>query len=263
MWIFSDFGLLMPSLVPERIKDRESVKKWTNNGEYELQVRARLREHLEYFMETYMEPGTYNPEIHATPSMDYNYRFYTTREAFAVGIGNIALNMDYEKFKETSTRFSWNNKYHSLLTRIWGTLCELNQPGGIWGPKTKDNPKGYSPAWKYGSSRGTTLGDRFAESHYDYEDTGRRIGDSFGERLDDYYEDDGWMDDSDEKAMALIDELDSLNVPEGDWCNYTSPAELTKIVSFLKKTGSRSSVKKIMRGARKNRSKALPTRRGW
>lgn len=255
MWVFSDFGLLMPALVPERAKNRKSVRKWTKNGKYELQVRARLREHLKHFMEVYMEPGTYNPKIHATPEMDYNYRFYTTREAFAQGIANIALNMDYEKFKETSERFPWNKKYHTLLTRIWGTLCELNPPGGIWGKKSKENPRGFSKAW----------------DEYDsyWPDSMRRVGDSFRnvqfEEDEDYsydyradwddapleHVDFGGVEDRD--TIDLINELDNLNIPEENWHKYTSPAELASIVTVLKRAGLDNQIRKIMTGVRESR----------
>lgn len=221
MWAFFDFGLLMPALVPAKVVNRPEVLAWTNNGEYELQVRGRLREHLQYFMDNYMEAGTFNPVIQATPDKDYNFRFYTTREAYAEGIKQAALKMDYEKFKNSSDRFDWNKKYHTLLTRIWGTLCELAPPGGIWGPRSNSNPKGYDSAseylgWGYDDKKkSNTLGGWYADAHdamdseYDWP-----IGTTFGERAKEDRFSNVQFHDSDETVDDRADwEMDA----NGEW----------------------------------------------
>lgn len=268
MWAFFDFGLLMPALVPAKVMEREDVKKWTNDGEYELQVRGRLREHLQYFMDTYMEPGTFNPEIQATPDKDYNFRFYTSREAYAEGIKQAALAMDYEKFKVTSERFSWNQKYHTILNSIWSTVCNLNTPGGFYGPKSDDNPRGYS------SSRGWS--NRYDdEGWYSRRHTqvGRRIGDTFGIPEDEWDKPmvnfgdgwDGFDDDADDVYVAAdgtvynldvdtqsaIDELEGAEISMAEWWEYTTPMEFTRLTVVLKDHFS----KKILRSMKKKNLK--------
>lgn len=269
MWVFADFGLLMPAIVPAKVQNRPDVLKWTNNGEYELQVRARLREHLQYFMDTHMPEGTFNPEIQATPDKDYNYRFYTTREAFAEGIKNIALSMDYEKYKQTTERFSWNKKFHSICNSIWAVVCNLNEPGGYYGPKSESNPRGYS-------SRGT-YGGWDNEGWYEkrHNQVGRRIGDTFGipdEEWDRpevdfgdqqyWWEEDGNAEYSyeapdgevfsvDEDTHHILAELESVDIPASQWWRYTTPMEFSRLIPILENRFS----KKVMRSMRKKNLK--------
>lgn len=243
MWAFFDFGLLMPALVPAKYAQTEAVLAWTNQGEYELQVRARLREHLQYFMDNFMEEGTFNPTIHATPDKDYNFRFYTTREAYAEGIKQAALKIDYEKFKDSSDRYEYNGKYHSILTRIWGTLCDLAQPGGIWGPRSADNPTGYDKSsryrgWNYiygdegidysgwhderiGSSfiRGALSDSKYNNVRFEEEPTDEELDRWWGLRDSD----DGYMDyesDKDKEARQLIRNLDAAGIDYEDWMDF-------------------------------------------
>lgn len=252
MWAFFDFGLLMPALVPAKYAQTEAVLAWTNNGEYELQVRARMSEHLQYFMDNYMEEGTFNPTIHATPDKDYNFRFYTTREAYAEGIKQAALKIDYEKFKDSSSRYTWNDKYHSILTRIWGTLCDLAQPGGIWGPRSAENPTGYDTSSRYrgwsssfsdefytdwherrvGSSflRGAMADTKYGDaSRFEDEPTdeqlarwwGVRDGDSFEFYHGDDDADDGsWEPERDQRRRELVRNLDASGIDFEDWMDY-------------------------------------------
>ena len=147
IWIFANFGLIMPAAVEMDVAD----PKFTE-GKYDLQVRGRVEEHVRYFMDTYMEPGTFHNEIQKTPQNDYNLRFYTTHEAFAQGLVKAVMDIDYRKFKPTAERFSWGHKYHDVLNSIWGVVLNLAPAGGIYGPKSADNPKGYGPAKKYMSS---------------------------------------------------------------------------------------------------------------
>lgn len=268
MWAFFDFGLLMPALVPAKVMEREDVKKWTNDGAYELQVRGRLREHLQYFMDTYMEPGTFNPEIQATPDKDYNFRFYTSREAYAEGIKQAALAIDYEKYKQTSERYPWNTKFHTILNSIWATVCRLNEPGGYYGPKSDDNPRGYS------SSRGGWSNRYDDEGWYARRHTtvGRRIGDTFGiaeeydkpevlfgQTWDDFGDDaddiyvtaDGNVYHLDVDTQAVVDELEGIEISLSEWWEYVTPAEFTRLTPILKDHFS----KKILRSMKKKNLK--------
>lgn len=280
MWAFFNFGLLMPALVPAAVKDREDVLAWTNDGEYDLQVRGRLEEHLQYFMDNFMEEGKFNPVIHKTPNMDYNVRFYTTLEAYAEGIKQAALAMDYEKFKTTSERFSWNTKYHSILNRIWATVCDLAQPGGFYGPKSADNPHGYTT--RHGGGWGGGEWDDYGYYNYRHNEvtgTNRQVGDTFGVREDmdsnvrfsedgtgevssAWFADRGDVDpdddslefipESERKMFSIIDELDEVGVPINTWWKYTSPREFTMIEPYLEKNVSQ----KVLRAMRRKNRKA-------
>lgn len=159
MWIFADFGLLMPAVVPP-----EFITEGTENG---LQVRARVKEHLEWFAENYMREGSYEPIYH-TPEMDYNYRFHTTHEEFAKAMVIAMMEIDYEKFKPTAERYSWGKKYHGVLNSIWGTVTGLGAPGGSWANWGKAKVQSTFPARKgsgkvlypAGGGIGSTFGAR-------------------------------------------------------------------------------------------------------
>lgn len=275
MWAFFNFGLLMPALVPAKVKNRPDVLKWTNDGEYDLQVRGRLREHLQYFMDNYMPEGTFNPEIQATPDKDYNFRFYTTVEAYAEGIKQAALQMDYEKFKVTSERFEWNKKYHTILNSIWAVVCRLNEPGGFYGPRSAENPRGYTSRGTYGGS------DDAGWYEKRHNTVGRRIGDTFGipdeewkrhedERpMIDFGDQKYWWEDStdeeehiyiapdgeifsvDADTDIILEELDGSDIPMSSWWSYTTPAEFNRLTPVLKKHFG----KKVLRSMRKKNLK--------
>lgn len=274
-WHFFDFGLLMPALVPAKHANDADVLVWTNNGEYNLQIRVRLREHLQYFLDNFMEEGTYNPTIHETPQMDYNYRAYTTLEAYAEGVKQATLSMDYEKFKQSSDRYSWNKKYHTILTSIWSKLCELNTPGGIWGPRSKDNPSGYTNRSRWGSYGGwsdyydddkTTSSD-WEDWHRYYEENGsafgnvelgddKKDGDQLFRNLSPQQREDMWRDEntymdwvpeSESDAKALIDELDGQGIPFEDWMDYVTDDEWLLIQDEVTKRLKRRQARKERR----------------
>jgi hypothetical protein len=152
MWLFLPSGLLMPAFVPEDKAD----KALTRDGEFKLQVRARVESHLTNFIHDYMEPGTYS-DIEATPQMDYNFRFYTTHEHFALAMVKAISDIDYLKFKPTAEdrdadgylMYKDGRAYHDALNSIWGTLCKLNTPGGVWGSYSSTNPNGYKSVRRY------------------------------------------------------------------------------------------------------------------
>ena len=147
MWLFGSFGVLMPALIPESVLQAgktKDIKEAAANG-WELQVRGRVKEHLKYFVEQYMDEGTHS-KIYTSPDKDYNVRFYTTREAYGEALKRMSLAIDYTKFKDTSLKFPWGKKYHDLLIRIWSASTSLAPAGGFYGPKSKRNPRGYSKA---------------------------------------------------------------------------------------------------------------------
>jgi hypothetical protein len=173
MWIFLSAGVLMPALIPESVLSAgktADIREAAANG-WELQVRGRVRQHLQHFADHYMPAGTYS-RIYASPDKDYNVRFYTSREAFADGVAAAARDIDYTKFKNTANRFEWGKKYHDLLLRIWSASTSLAPAGGFYGPRSKDNPRGYSPASKGYKKRGNprkhVTGSTFFDDEDDY-----------------------------------------------------------------------------------------------
>lgn len=84
---------------------------------YDLQVRSREKAHLVRFCKAYMDKGSYSPPK-ATPTMDYEWRFYTTRVAFAAAVTRAVLDIDYEKFKPQAA----DEAYHESLNQIWSWI---------------------------------------------------------------------------------------------------------------------------------------------
>lgn len=139
MWIFTPQGLLMPAAVPMDKVD----PALTQDGKFDFQIRGRVAEHLQNFIDAYMEEGTYNPDIQLTPEMDYNARFYTTREAFAQAMTKALMDVNYEKFKPQAYDHDHkSHPYYNCLNSIWGTVTMLGRPGGKW--VTGSRYKGYT-----------------------------------------------------------------------------------------------------------------------
>lgn len=140
MWIFLSAGMMMPALIPQSVLDAAKtvdIQEAVDRG-WELQVRGRVREHLEHFIETYM-PADSCSVVYESKGKDYNVRAYTSREAFGKGLLSASLDIDYVKFKETAERFSWGKAYHALLLKVWGDSTMLGRP--------------YAGEWKYGDSK--------------------------------------------------------------------------------------------------------------
>lgn len=118
MWVFAPFGVLMPGEIP--------AKHVPAGSDRTLQVRVRCAHHLDILREKYMGDDL-GPTIE-TPGMDYNFRAYCTKEAFAVACYKMALDIDYVKFKEQTEKKYSDKKLHDVYVSIWGTLTRLNRP---------------------------------------------------------------------------------------------------------------------------------------
>ena len=128
MWIFTKDSLLMPASVPMALAPKKLTK-----GYRSLQIRSRDRGQLEAFISEYMQGLDHSP-IESTPDKDYEFRFYTTHEAFAAAISESIKEIDYEKFKPQAK----HSGYHALLNRIWGTVYDHRRNSGglankMWG----------------------------------------------------------------------------------------------------------------------------------
>jgi hypothetical protein len=125
MWIFTKDGLLMPAAVPMELAPKKLTK-----GYRSLQIRSRERKHLQAFIDEYMQGLDYSA-IESTPDKDYEFRFYTTREAFAAAMSEAVKDVDYEKFKPEAK----DHSYHLLLNRIWGVVYDDKRNSGTLSDK--------------------------------------------------------------------------------------------------------------------------------
>jgi hypothetical protein len=230
MWIFAEYGYLLPTITEpdDPMRRHEDWNHYSNDGEFTFQVRARLREHLEYYLQNFGEEGTYGP-IWRTPDHDYNYRVFTTQEAFAEAMRKSIMAINYRNFKDQSTKFPRGHEYHKLLLDVWADSADLGSgPGGVYGPYSEENPKGYKRAAYY---EGWGMGE--------YE--GRRIGDTFenidfGDGDDGYWtpdeeEDEDWVEPS---VSRVLEQLDAYGFDEEDWCLNLTPNEFDLVSHFLR-----------------------------
>lgn len=165
-WHFLPGGLIMPSAAP-----MDEADPALTLGYRQIQVRARLTSHLEWFRDVYIAPFTDDySEIEQTPHMDYNCRLYMTHEEFAQALARAVMDIDYRKFKPTAEGidvrtgkpFVGGAKYHGVLNSIWGNVLRLAPAGGVWGPRSEDNPNGYTSSGRTG--RGVSFNDHELEA---------------------------------------------------------------------------------------------------
>jgi len=221
MWIFVPGGLLMPARIPNGGSEGTADPKFTNDGEYTLQVRGRVDSHLQNFIRDYMKPMNLPySEIEYTPQFDYNVRFYTTPDAFALAIAKAVLDIDYLKFKPTAERAEYKDgkAFHSVLNSIWGTVCQLGAPGGTWGAYSGINPNGYKPGK---ISRSSYRGwPSFAKRDFETEPE--------PELWDD-------MDYTPEKESYVSDLLSEMSdVPTNQWEDYLTSDDFELVKPYMK-----------------------------
>lgn len=250
MWIFSPSGLLMPGLVPTVNGKSVANPELTRDGAFELQVRARLRSHLEYFiMENFVPLGLEYSDIEATPQMDYNYRFYTTRENLALAVANQVRAIDYVKYKEQSERkdsdgkpmYPDGKKFHNVLVRAWGLLTDLNPAGGWYGTYSTDNPRGSKSRSSYtGSNRPVTASNSILAEHY-------------GQGSESAATDD-WLPEGEQEADILMESLWTDGIPREQWEDELSPTELDLLKRYYPNEFSpRDTPRRVTRRAEKSK----------
>ena len=107
MWLFSTSGFY--TVVEHR--DQPGT----------LIVRARVKKDLATLKDKYMpDMGkiTYHKDY------DYPYRGFISKEGFGAGLAKMALDIDYEKFKE-AVRKTQGSKRAGLYTEVWGKMIKL------------------------------------------------------------------------------------------------------------------------------------------
>lgn len=147
----------MPAMIPENVLREAATPEIRHAVEHgwDLQIRGRVREHLEWFIENYMEPGSCSV-VYESRNKDYNVRAYTDREAFGEGLKAASLAMDYVKFKDTAKQFTWGKKYYDLLLRVWSASTALAAPYSGESPDPHYSFFGYETRFpaKRGKNRG-------------------------------------------------------------------------------------------------------------
>jgi hypothetical protein len=94
----------------------------SDRPQWELQVRARDRETLQKIRSRY--PTTERSKIFTTLDRDYEYRFYTTKAAFAEVAAAMIIEIDYQKFKPTTERRGrGGRKVHDLYVALWYVIA--------------------------------------------------------------------------------------------------------------------------------------------
>jgi len=136
MWIMTPFGILMPSAIPASVRTI-----------YDLQVRARDRAALKKFAKRYLLDAEYSP-IEYMPHTDYEYRFHCMKDDFAFAMSAMAREIDYVKFKPTTSRPGMGgDDLHDLYNTLWYTIARhydstIVGGEGPYGPKRKSVKKG-------------------------------------------------------------------------------------------------------------------------
>jgi hypothetical protein len=129
MWIMTHFGILMPSLRPE-----DTVLPGDNRL---IQIRARRAKDLNYLRDHYA------PYLGATlfiGDTDYQYRAYCTHRELADITSQLALEIDYVKFKPTTDRHN-DKPLHDLYNRIWSDVLDAFEVGSSYARPKYQAPK--------------------------------------------------------------------------------------------------------------------------
>jgi len=109
MWLITNFGFF------------SIVQKSSDEGQGTLTVRSRVKSDLEMLKARYL-PGM--QEISANASHDYKYRAKVSRAELAQALGQIALDIDYDNFKNSVAEQQGGTRAH-LYGDVWSTLYRL------------------------------------------------------------------------------------------------------------------------------------------
>lgn len=112
MWVMTSFGIFMPSMRPSEHVDEGDDRL--------IQIRARRRRELAILIDEYMPQYTVNDIVYLRFT-DYEYRVYCTHAEFGKVMEQLALNIDYVKFKDTTKRYN-DSKLHVAYLKIWNLL---------------------------------------------------------------------------------------------------------------------------------------------
>lgn len=135
MWVFTSFGVLMPSVRPKGTVPADDNRL--------IQVRARRMRDLVILKNEYLrELG----DIIEIPYSDYEYRAYCTHEQWASALALMSMDIDYTKFKPTTEDKYGDKQLHDLYNKIWGVFFNTvstprHQERYLFGPQGRKKSK--------------------------------------------------------------------------------------------------------------------------
>lgn len=189
MWIMTHFGILMPSLRPE-----DTVLPGDDRL---IQIRARRARDLNYLRDHYA------PYLGATLFLgdtDYQYRAYCTHRELADICSQLALEIDYTKFKPTTDRHG-DDELHALYNRIWCAVLDAFEAGSSY---ARDN-------W---SRAGRQTAGRRAQTRRE-----RRANRKAARRNGTGWKN-GWVEDVDENELQLDSGHNEYAARNGEFRKY-------------------------------------------
>lgn len=139
MWIFTEFGILMPSLRP--------AHTITDSDNRLMQIRTRRRFELDYLREHYM-PTTLGETIFLG-NADYQYRAYCEIDDWAAAMHKLSMEIDYTKFKPTTDRHPGGGKLHDLYNTVWSRVLGAFPAGSSYSKTTPVVVKNYRAQLKW------------------------------------------------------------------------------------------------------------------
>lgn len=109
MWLYCQLGFYSVVHKPPCNKD-------------ELLVRTRSKVDIDKLQKTLKEKYQFDGKVIDSPKADYAYRMTVPRETFASFMADIAMQMDYDNFKNTIHRGDY--KRHEAYFRCWNAMYE-------------------------------------------------------------------------------------------------------------------------------------------
>lgn len=123
MWLFTKYGFF--SVVCARQGDggrRQPVDP------HRIMIRARLRRHLEV-LQSRLPDSLGGAEIVETPTTDYAFRLFVSKEDWTKAAAQLASEVDYDNFKSAVARSGddGDGRYSESLHDVWETMHRLQK----------------------------------------------------------------------------------------------------------------------------------------
>ena len=125
MIVATHMGMYMPALRPD-------WEKCLERGEPELQVRARRKIDLLNLREFAQLYGIEIGEVYSIPRTDYQFRLNCTRVQWGHLLAELALEIDYVKFKDTPKKYHGDDKLTDCYGRIWNAALTSFPTGSVY-----------------------------------------------------------------------------------------------------------------------------------
>lgn len=114
MWIFTKYGFY--SAVCAR-KD----EGFGNVDENTIMVRARSKKHIDSLKKKFTE---LDGSVLETPHNDYRYRIFVPKDTWSRVFAELALDTDYDNFKDKVKEYSGEYPYLNSLGKVWNVMYD-------------------------------------------------------------------------------------------------------------------------------------------